>query len=111
MIKSTLMNLSIMAGIGNVYSDEILFQARVHPKTKVNQLDEKTLREIYDQMHAVLDMAIEHQAIPDDFPANYITPVRGQEDAQCPGCGGKLQRIAVSGRNGYYCPTCQKKKR
>lgn len=110
MIKSTMMNQSTMAGIGNVYSDEILFQAQVHPKTKVNQMDEDTLREIYDAMYDVLNTAIEKKAKPDKFPGSFITRLRQQEDADCPRCGGTLERIAVSGRNGYYCPQCQNKR-
>jgi formamidopyrimidine-DNA glycosylase len=109
MIKSALMNQSIMAGIGNVYSDEILFQAGIHPKAKVNNLDDEHLRQIYEQIEHVLKMAIKHQAEPGDFPEGYIVPLRGDEDAECPGCSGTLERIEVSGRGGYYCPNCQTK--
>ena len=68
MIKSTLMNQEVMAGIGNVYSDEILYQARVHPKEKVNDLDEKRLQRIFEDMKNVLQVAIDHRAKPDQFP-------------------------------------------
>lgn len=109
MIKSTLMNQEIMAGIGNVYSDEILYQAGIHPKTKVNQLSESDLKKIYSKMHSVLETAIEDQANPQDYPDSYITPLRGTDDPDCPKCSGKLEKITVSGRTGYYCPDCQQK--
>ena len=110
MIKSTLMNQNIMAGIGNVYSDEILFQAGIHPRTTVDQLDEDELKEIYEERYKVLETAIDYQAIPDDFPDSYLTPLRGEEDAKCPKCGGEIERVDVSGRTAYYCPNCQKLK-
>jgi formamidopyrimidine-DNA glycosylase len=110
MIKSTLMNQNIMAGIGNVYSDEILFQAGIHPKTPVDRLNEDELKEIYKEMYKVLETAIDYQAIPDDFPVSFITKLRGEEEAKCPKCGGEIKRIDVSGRTAYYCSNCQKLK-
>jgi formamidopyrimidine-DNA glycosylase len=110
MLKTTLMNQGVMAGIGNVYSDEILYQARLHPRTKVNALEEGDLRRLYDCMQEVLDTAIACRAVPEDFPDSYLTPLRGKAGTQCPGCGGEIERIEVSGRGAYYCPECQKKK-
>lgn len=110
MVKSAMMNQRIMAGIGNVYTDEILFQAVIHPKTKVNDLSEEDLRTIFQQMKRVLQTAIDHQADPGDYPESYLTPLRGEPGADCPQCEGKLERIEVSGRAGYYCPGCQEKR-
>ncbi len=109
MIKPALMNQSIMAGIGNVYSDEILFQAGVHPETKVNQLDQTSLKKIFDEMQHVLQTAVNHKAQPDEYPDSFITPLRGEDDAECPRCAGKLKKLSVSGRSAIYCPDCQKK--
>lgn len=106
MIKSALMNQAILAGIGNVYSDEILFQAGVHPRRQISDLDAGDLRSIYAQMCRVLDIAIENQANPDQFPASFLTPRRSEGDP-CPRCGGDIQRTEVSGRGSYYCPNCQ----
>jgi formamidopyrimidine-DNA glycosylase len=105
-IKSTLMNQQIMAGIGNIYSDEILFQARIHPKKPVNQLGDEALREIFRATKEVLEMAIERKADPDQFPASWIIPHRNK-GGQCPNCGGEVKNIIVSGRSAYYCPSCQ----
>jgi formamidopyrimidine-DNA glycosylase len=106
MAKSTLMNQHIIAGIGNVYSDEILFQASVHPRAKINGLNGRTLEAMYCAMKEVLQVAIEHQAIPGDFPDSYIIP-RRHGDGACPKCGSALERVKVSGRSAYYCPICQ----
>jgi formamidopyrimidine-DNA glycosylase len=108
MIKTRLMNQQIIAGVDNVYSDEILFQARVRPKTPVQELDEKTLHKIFDKMKQVLQTAIDNHAEPQEFPTDFLIPQR-HEGGQCPNCGGEVQRIDISGRSAYYCPTCQKR--
>jgi formamidopyrimidine-DNA glycosylase len=106
MVKSTLMNQQIIAGIGNVYSDEILFQARLHPRVGVDELDEETLRQLFNTMREVLQTAIERRAIPDQFPSPYLTRHRN-EGERCPKCGGEIERLQVSGRTAYFCPSCQ----
>jgi formamidopyrimidine-DNA glycosylase len=108
MIKPALMNQTIIAGLGNVYSDEILFQVGVHPRTKVDDLDTKQLKEIYQTMKEVLHTAIENQADPERFPDSYITQQR-HKGGRCPVCGEELQSVKVSGRTAYYCPNRQKK--
>jgi formamidopyrimidine-DNA glycosylase len=107
MVKSALMDQKRMAGIGNVYSDEILFQAGLHPKTKANELDEEALKDLFRTMKEVLETAIDHRADPEQFPDNWLTPHRDEEDP-CPKCGGEIARIKVSSRSAYYCPACQK---
>jgi formamidopyrimidine-DNA glycosylase len=109
MIKSALMDQSLMAGIGNVYSDEILFQAGVHPRQSVSDLTIDTINAIFDRMHEVLQTAIEHQADPGNYPDDYLTPLRGEKEVRCPRCNGEIQRLEVAGRSAYYCPSCQKK--
>jgi formamidopyrimidine-DNA glycosylase len=108
MIKSTLMNQSIIAGLGNVYSDEVLFQARIHPKTDVEDLSDRDLDRLYRSMKDVLEKIIHSSIDPDEMDPSLMTAHRGRDD-ECPGCGGKMEKIKVSGRNGYYCPKCQKK--
>ena len=108
MIKSRLMDQHIMAGIGNAYSDEILFQAGVHPRTPVNELDSDALKRIFDCLKEVLRVAIEHGAEPKQFPNDYLTQYR-HTDHDCPKCGGPIERIEVAGRAGYFCPRCQEK--
>lgn len=107
MIKSALMDQTLMAGIGNVYADEILFQARLHPRAPAQDLDEDMLHTLYRTMKEVLQTAIDHQADPEQFPDTFIIPQR-HEDGVCPECGGEVQTVDVSGRTAYYCPQCQR---
>jgi formamidopyrimidine-DNA glycosylase len=102
-IKGALMNQEVLAGIGNVYSDEMLLSAGIHPAAKVGGLNEQALERLYRAMLAVLRQAIEARVDPDRFPPSFILPNR-QEGAACPRCGGRLRRARVSGRVAYYCP-------
>lgn len=106
-LKSLLMNQSIIAGIGNIYSDEILFQAGMHPKTQISGLKDYQKVSLFQYMKEVLHKAIEYNANPGNFPDWFIIPVR-KEGEQCPACGGEVKKDQVSGRNFYYCPNCQK---
>lgn len=106
MVKSALMNQQIVAGIGNVYCDEILFQAGIHPTTRVNDMDDSTLSDLLHAMKHVLRTAVESQADPRRFPASFIVPHR-EERGTCPRCGAQLRRVKVAGRSAYYCPNRQ----
>ncbi len=105
-IKATLMNQRVFAGIGNIYSDEILFQVRLHPKTSVRRLDGDALHDLHEQTLRVLHAAIERGANPGGLPESFLLPDR-QEGADCPRGNGKIQKTKAAGRTAYYCPTCQ----
>ncbi len=105
-IKALLMDQTLIAGIGNIYSDEILFQARIHPQMKVAALDASQRREVYRAMKAVLKKAIARDADPDKLPADYLIPHR-RAGAACPRCGGNVARLSLGGRSSYFCPRCQ----
>ena len=105
-IKSTLMTQDVLAGIGNVYADEILYQAKVNPKKRARKLDEKELRKIYNTMGRVLKKAIEFKANPDEAPRSWLLR-RRKPGAKCPRCKGEIKKYTVSGRAGYFCPECQ----
>lgn len=108
-IKSFLMNQKIIAGIGNIYADEILFQAGIHPETQTSQLSKKQVKQLFTTMKKVLNKAVDAQANPDKFPSSYIIPYR-QKDATCPKGNEHIKTIKVNGRTTYYCPVHQKKK-
>jgi formamidopyrimidine-DNA glycosylase len=108
MVKALLLDQHNIAGIGNVYADEILFQADVHPRTKINALDGETIDHLFSTMSEVLRTAVECQAQPERFPDSYITAYR-HEEGRCPECGTKLARVRVSSRTAYYCPVRQRK--
>lgn len=108
MIKSSLMNQELMAGIGNVYSDEILFKAGVHPKAKAKDLPEEVLRKIYSALQDVLQEAIDSEVDPERMPSHFLLTYR-EEGEKCPQCGEEIEKIKVSGRSSYVCPSCQNK--
>jgi formamidopyrimidine-DNA glycosylase len=106
MVKPALMDQEAIGGIGNVYADEILFQAGVRPDRRAPDLTTQEIRVIHRQLHQVLEMAIERDADPERMPRTWITPHRGGDDP-CPRCGGKLKTRRVSGRSAWFCPQCQ----
>lgn len=107
MIKTVLTDQSIISGIGNEYSDEILYQAKVHPRERTDRISEKEMNKIYDLMHEVFKTANEKNADVSKLPDGYLLPVR-KKGNNCPGCRGKLEITKISGRTTYYCPSCQK---
>jgi formamidopyrimidine-DNA glycosylase len=105
-VKCWLMDQSQLAGIGNVYSDEILYHARLHPRRRVSDLSEREIHVLYDQVRAVLKTALAHDADPKRLPADWLLTHR-HAGGPCPGCTGKIQRLALCGRSAYLCPSCQ----
>src|SRR5215212_5559413 len=105
-VKAALMNQQIVAGIGNIYSDEILFQIRLHPRTDVRRLDGTTLEELHEQTLRVLEKAIERRADPNELPEPFLLSHRS-EGEPCPRGNGKIHKTTAAGRTAYYCPTCQ----
>ncbi len=105
-IKSVLMDQRRIAGIGNVYSDEILYQSKILPKAEVGQLGDRDLERVFRAMKEVLNTAIDSQADPGKMPEHYLLPHR-KKGGRCPVCGGDLRSDKISGRTYYYCPNCQ----
>lgn len=117
-IKSCLLDQSVVAGIGNIYSDEILFAVRIRPARPANTLTAAEWRRLSAEIPAHLTHQIEWSAIS---PADYLagagqdyrnTPhlqVYGHAGAVCPRCGkASLQRTVIAGRGSVFCPRCQK---
>lgn len=102
-VKGTLMNQEVLAGLGNEYTDEILFQAGLHPETPVDELDDRSEARLFRAMRRVLSAAIDARADPDRLPGGFLLPRRA-EGASCPRCGGEIERIEVGGRPTYLCP-------
>ena len=106
-IKSVFMDQKPMSGVGNIYADEILYQARIHPEAPTAKLSDEQVKELYNKMKQVLETAIKHNAQPEDLPSHFL--IHSREDGeQCPGCDGKVKKITVGGRSTYFCPECQK---
>jgi formamidopyrimidine-DNA glycosylase len=107
--KTALMNQSIVAGIGNIYSDEILFQSKINPKMKIDKIhqDKKLLVTLYDKIKSVLSYGIEKKGILNTYSDDFLIPHRKKE-ATCPICNSIIERYDIIGRRGFYCPKCQK---
>ena len=105
-IKSFLMDQKKLSGVGNVYSDEILFQAQIHPNTPCKNLSKKDRSTIIKKMHKVLETAIKKEAQPGKMPKSFLLPHRKEGDS-CPKCAGRIQKIKAAGRSSYVCPKCQ----
>ncbi len=105
-LKSALMDQQLVAGIGNIYSDEILFQARIHPSHPAGELDAASRRRLHRRIGHVLGVAIGRQADPSRLPRSWLLRHR-QDGATCPRGNGYVQRLRPRGRGTFYCPACQ----
>jgi formamidopyrimidine-DNA glycosylase len=106
-IKVLLLDQHRVAGIGNIYADEILFQARIHPLRKTSVI---TLREggrLQATLRSVLKTAVSLEADFDRYPEDWLIPHRACGEI-CPQCGEPVKRVMVSGRYAYFCPSCQR---
>jgi formamidopyrimidine-DNA glycosylase len=105
-VKRALMDQSLLAGIGNVYSDEILYHAQLHPDTDMRELDEAGRRQLYRATRAVLLGAIDAGAEANRMPRTWLLPYRDTGGA-CPRCGAAFKKRKVGGRGAWFCPGCQ----
>jgi len=116
-IKAVLMDQKIISGIGNIYSDEILFRARVHPFKPANTLKVKESERIYKSIKSVLKKAIK---LGGESISDYRRPdgrkggfdkerkVYRREGMPCYVCSTKIERRKIGSRSTYFCPKCQK---
>ncbi len=109
-VKAALMDQSALAGIGNIYADEILFQARLHPARRTDGLTPEEAEVLNRTLRRVLETAIARgtgsETFLDRLPADYLLP-RREKGGHCPRCGTALETAKVGGRTGYLCPRCQ----
>ena len=109
-VKAVLMDQSVVAGIGNLYADEILFQARLHPRTPGRNLGKAKRKSLFEKIKEVLQTAIDCGAgaeqLLERLPKGWLLPQR-HEGGSCPRCGRKLATLKAAGRTSYHCPRCQ----
>jgi len=108
-IKNAFLNQSFIAGIGNIYSDEILFRSKIHPKTKINTLSESKIKELFTSIKDIVKFGIKKQCDLSTYPDNFLIPHRKKEE-KCPICKTEITRFEIAGRHGFFCPNCQKEK-
>jgi formamidopyrimidine-DNA glycosylase len=105
--KAALMDQSIIAGVGNLYADEILFHSSVHPLSRCRNIDKGILQIMHRNMKQILKVAVNAEADMEIYPKDWLLSHR-QKGATCPHCGGALKIIKVGGRTTYFCPKTQK---
>jgi formamidopyrimidine-DNA glycosylase len=105
-IKAALMDQRLLAGVGNLLSDEITWRARIHPATAVASLGPARTRRLYDALHAAVTESIRYGRVP--HGTRWLTRVRDDRDARCPRCGTRLKRATIAGRTACWCPRCQR---
>jgi formamidopyrimidine-DNA glycosylase len=101
-IKSLLMSQEILAGLGNLYVDEILYQTSIHPRRPIDRLKKEEERAVFTAMRRILREAIARHGREAELPARYLYHHR-EEGERCPICGGSIQRTVVFGRTTYFC--------
>ena len=107
-VKTILLNQKLIAGIGNIYADEILFRTRVHPATQISSLSGKTVTKLFRATRCILKRAIEANADVALMPKSWLLPHRGK-GGKCPGCGRKLRSATIGGRTAWFCAHRQRK--
>jgi formamidopyrimidine-DNA glycosylase len=117
MIKPALLDQSFIVGIGNIYADESLYRARLHPKRLTDSVSQSKLRELHGHIQEILRRAIRLMGTSVDTfagvngqPGRYqkYLLVYGREGEPCLRCGRTLRREKIGSRSAHYCPRCQK---
>jgi formamidopyrimidine-DNA glycosylase len=115
-IKAALLDQTVVAGVGNIYADEILWGAKIHPKRLVNTITDDEFKLLYTELRAVMNLAIEKGGSTDK---NYVNAegkrgsymdfarVFRREGQTCPRCGTEIIKFKAAGRGTHICPVCQ----
>ena len=115
-LKSMLLNQEFLAGVGNIYSDEILFTARLNPLRRADTLTADEQVRLYQAVRSVLHRAINSSGttLPDrnyldaeDRAGEYRAEVYGRTGRPCLVCGTPIERTVIGGRSAHFCPHCQ----
>ncbi len=118
-IKQTLLDQSVIAGIGNIYSDEMLWSSRIHPFSKTSRIPQDFLKDLYKQMKIVLEKGINFGGDSDsdyrnidgkigEFQNKHHTYRHTGEVCARPRCGGIIERKKLGSRSAHFCPKHQK---
>jgi formamidopyrimidine-DNA glycosylase len=115
-IKTVLLDQHVLAGIGNIYADEALFLAGIHPQAQLFQIEEAAIRRLSRGIPGILKQAIKNKGTtlsdyqtPDSGIGNHQNSLKvyGREGLPCFTCGTVITRIKINGRSSHFCPQCQ----
>ncbi len=115
-IKAALLDQSVIAGVGNIYADESLWGAKIHPKRLVNTITDKEFTQLYTELRLVMNLAIDKGGSTDKNYVNaegkrgsYMDFARAfrREGQPCPRCGTEIIKFKAAGRGTHICPVCQ----
>jgi formamidopyrimidine-DNA glycosylase len=115
-VKSAILDQRTVAGLGNIYADEALWRARIHPRMPAGELAPEHVRALHRAVRRALELGIARQgatlrdyALPDGATGGMQAEFRvyGRLGEPCPRCGTPIERIVVGGRGTWYCPRCQ----
>jgi formamidopyrimidine-DNA glycosylase len=113
-IKPLLLDQSFLAGLGNIYTDEALHLAGIHPLTESDKIPTRKVEKLFDAIRTVLEAGIEHNGATIDWVyrgggfQNYFR-VYGRAGEPCPVCRTTIERITVGQRGTHFCPGCQRR--
>jgi len=117
-IKTLLLDQHILAGIGNIYADEALFRAKIHPLTPTSDINKEKLLKLSRELPKVLREAIQNKGttisdykLPDSINGKnqFFLRVYGRTHLPCLICKNPIKRVQISGRSSHFCPFCQSK--
>lgn len=117
-IKAVLLDQAVLAGVGNIYADESLYAAKIHPETKVQDISPTQMKKLHTELIAVLKLSIEKGGSSDRSyvdakgkRGSYLTfaQVFRKNGQPCPRCGTIILKTRVAGRGTHICPRCQPK--
>ena len=118
-IKSHLLDQTVVAGLGNIYVDEVLWRAKVHPSRTSKSLSAQEARKVHDQTIEVLGQAVEKggstirtytNAFGEDGTMQDFHQVYDKAGQACSRCGSIIEKIQLGGRGTHFCPKCQRRK-
>ena len=115
-LKPLLMDQTVIAGLGNIYADEALHRAKLHPLRQSDSLHSAEVRDLWEGIRAALQSGLDHNGASIDWVyrggdfQNYFRAY-GRAGEPCPACGTEIVRTVVGQRGTYFCPTCQVEER
>ncbi len=119
-IKAWLLNQQMLAGLGNIYADEALFEARIHPQTPAGKATDRQAGALLRAVRQVLRQAVALQGTSfrdyvdiEGRPGNFLPQLRVYQKTgePCVRCGAAIRRIIICGRSSHFCPRCQRRPR